>query len=218
MRFPRAAAGVFMLTSEAIDEIVSALCKAQAKIHGAVKGTKNTFFNSSYADLGALWDEAREPLTENGIAVIQSAEQFDAGIVVTTLLAHSSGQWIKSYTPPLMPKDRSPQAVGSCLTYGRRYGLAAAVSCPQVDDDGNAASGRGKTIHDPKGDLGADIPPDTAIVAADRIRELLASGNKAEASEYHSEITAQHDLYTAAWRLLASNERSAWKKMVEASR
>lgn len=213
-----------MLTSDQLNEIAPALAKAQAEIEGAKKSVQNTFFKSSYADLADVWDEVREPLTKNGISVVQSSEAFDTGISVTTLLLHSSGQWIKCMTPPLAPKDRTPQAVGSCLTYGRRYGLAAAVGCPQVDDDGNAASGRGisakngTAIHDPKGDLGADIPPDTAIVTADRIRELLANGNKSEASQYHAEITAQHDLYTAAWRLLASNERSAWKKMVEAAR
>jgi hypothetical protein len=38
-------------------------------------------------------------------------------------------------------KDASPQAIGSCITYARRYGLSSVVGiASEIDDDGNAAT------------------------------------------------------------------------------
>ena len=61
-------------------------------------------------------------------------------VIVETILAHESGQWIQSeLCMPLAKND--PQGVGSAITYGRRYGLAAIVGIvADDDDDGNAAS------------------------------------------------------------------------------
>lgn len=124
-----------------ISSLVAALAVAQGKITGALKDSANPFFKSKYADLASVWDACRSALSENGLAVIQQAEADAEGVLVTTTLAHSSGQWTRS-TLRLIPKDGSPQGVGSAITYGRRYALAAAVGVAQVDDDGNAASGR----------------------------------------------------------------------------
>jgi hypothetical protein len=137
--------------SEQINELAGALAKAQGKITGALKDSANPFFKSKYADLASVWDACRTALSENGLAVIQQTEADDSGVFVITTLAHASGQWMRSRLR-LNPKDDSPQAMGSAITYGRRYALAAAVGVAQVDDDGNAASGKdtNKDIHSPK--------------------------------------------------------------------
>lgn len=132
-----------MNTSESINEIATALAKAQAKIEGAIKGHINPAFRSKYADLGAVWDAIREPLSANGIAVLQQLTTDENGISCTTLLTHASGQWIKfdPLTVPLAKRDG--HGVGSAATYCRRYSLQAAVGIAPVDDDGNAAVGHG---------------------------------------------------------------------------
>ena len=143
--------------STEIGELAKALAVAQGKITGALKDSDNPFFKSRYADLASVWDACRSALSANGIAVIQMPEHSDSGVAIVTTLAHASGQWMRS-TLPLTPKDHSPQAMGSAITYGRRYALAAAVGVAQVDDDGNAASGRDtrtqkeKDTHSPKPD------------------------------------------------------------------
>ena len=127
--------------SEAINEIAAALAKAQGAMRGAVKDAKNPHFKSSYADLASVWEACREALSGNGIAVMQPTA-FDGQMVeVETILAHSSGQWVASVLR-IRPMKPDAQGIGSAITYGRRYGLAAMVGVAPEDDDGEAAVGR----------------------------------------------------------------------------
>lgn len=125
-----------MRTSEQINEIATALAKAQGAIEGAVKGNINPHFKSKYADLGAVWEACREHLSKNGIAVIQPVDPQ----CVTTRLIHSSGQWVEDGGIPLKLSKDDMQGLGSAMTYARRYGLMAMVGIAPEDDDGNAAS------------------------------------------------------------------------------
>ena len=132
-----------MNRSESIGKLAEALAKAQHKMHGAIKDSKNPHFNSKYADLASIVDAAREPLATNGLCVIQNAGRPESGLVsMTTLLLHSSGEWIESDPLVVQAKDAGPQAVGSCLTYLRRYQLAAMVGIAPEDDDAEAGEGR----------------------------------------------------------------------------
>jgi len=131
-----------MNQSEQINELSKALCTAQSQMTFAKKDSKNPFFKSSYADLSSVWDACRGPLTSNGLAVIQTfdSDHDENTVVVVTTLTHTSGQWINSRLKlPLVKKD--PQGLGSAITYGRRYSLAAIVGViADEDDDGNAAT------------------------------------------------------------------------------
>src|ERR1700690_3199314 len=113
-----------MQTREPINELATALAKAQGEITGALKDSANPFFKSKYSDLASCWDACRAPLSKNGLAITQPAEVDETAVAITTTLWHASGQWIRSVLR-LQPKDWSPQAVGSVITYGRRYGLTA---------------------------------------------------------------------------------------------
>lgn len=128
-----------MNQSDNIAELAAALSKSQSEIQGAKKDCANPFFKSKYADLSSVWDACREPLTKNGLSVIQTTTERDSNIYLCTLLAHSSGQWIRSELKVITSKP-DIQALGSSLTYCRRYSLAMIAGvCPE-DDDGNAAS------------------------------------------------------------------------------
>lgn len=131
-----------METSEAINELAGALAKAQGEIKGALKDATNPFFKSRYATLDAVWDACRGPLSANGLSIIQGASTpHEATVCVTTMLLHSSGQWIRDALT-LPAGDGGPQETGSALTYARRYGLSAMVGvAPEDDDDANAAQG-----------------------------------------------------------------------------
>lgn len=130
-----------MLHSEQIDKIATALAKAQGEIQAAVKGSENPHFKSKYADLAACWDACRAPLTANGIAVIQSPSNEDGVIHLTTMLAHASGQWMKSDVSVRAAKPDA-HGLGSAITYLRRFSLCSMAGiAPGDDDDGNAASG-----------------------------------------------------------------------------
>ncbi len=131
------------MASEDIKELCMALAKAQGQVENVTKGVANLFFKSKYADLASVWDAIREPLSSNGLSVIQQPiDGGQGGITLRTILLHSSGQAVESqFTMPLKP-NAGAQDVGSALTYARRYALMALVGVAPDDDDGNAASGR----------------------------------------------------------------------------
>jgi hypothetical protein len=159
-----------MRTSETINELATALCKAQAQIEGAKKGKENPHFRSKYADLGAVWDACREALTGHGLSVVQSPRtvllEAGLGVEVETRLLHTSGQWMEDTLMVPVGKPDA-QGVGSAVTYARRYALAAFVGVSPEDDDGNAASARTTAQPEPaKAPAGfADWFDDLAVVA-----------------------------------------------------
>ncbi len=132
-----------MNKSETIAKLADALAKAQGDIKGAVKDSQNPFFHSSYADLAAVWEACRQSLRKSGLSVIQFPQPPASESGLETVLVHSSGEWISGEIRMKPVKD-DPQGWGSCITYFRRYGLAAIVGIAQVDDDGNEASGKPK--------------------------------------------------------------------------
>ena len=139
-----------MRQSEHINELAAALAKAQGMIEGAVKESVNPHFRNKYADLGNVWSAIREPLTSNGLSVVQLLRGVERGVECETILMHSGGQYIaESLFMPASKNDA--QGYGSAATYARRYGLQAMVGIAPVDDDGEAARGRGDDRRDDHG-------------------------------------------------------------------
>lgn len=128
--------------SEQLDALAKALVAVQTVMRPAIKDSQNPHFKSKYADLESVMEAIREPLAAHGLVVTQTLEPAPDGVVVVTTLLHESGQWLRGKCL-LKPQRNDPQGIGSCITYGRRYGAAAIVGLHQSDDDGEAASGRG---------------------------------------------------------------------------
>lgn len=129
--------------SASIGKLGEALSKAQGEMEGAVKDSINPYFKNKYADLSSVMAAIREPFSKNGLSVVQLTEGDGINCGVTTILLHSSGEWVRG-TITARPVKADPQGIGSCLTYLRRYSLAAIAGvCPE-DDDGNEASRENK--------------------------------------------------------------------------
>jgi hypothetical protein len=128
-----------MNQSESIAKLATALSIVQGKLSHAKKDSANPFFKSKYADLESVWDACRDLLAGNGLSVMQFPGEFiDGTMSMTTILAHSSGEWIgQEMSLPVSKPDA--QGSGSALTYMRRYALAAVIGVVQADDDANAA-------------------------------------------------------------------------------
>lgn len=125
--------------SLSIGSLAAALAKAQGEMQPAKKDAMNPFFNKYYADLAAIIAVIKGPLAKHGLAVSQGIEDSPVGIVIKTMLLHESGEWLLSgYTMPVAKHDA--QGVGSAITYGKRYALAALCCVATEDDDGNAAT------------------------------------------------------------------------------
>lgn len=143
--------------SQEIGSLMEALSKAQSTMEGAIEDSSNPFFKSSYADLTSVWKACREPLTKNGLSITQTLQLINGERCLVSILGHSSGQWIKSVLPLKVSKD-DIQALGSSITYSRRYSLAALVGICPADDDGNEATGKPKLIDEEPLELTVAIP------------------------------------------------------------
>lgn len=130
-----------IIMSESIVELAKALSKAQGVMSAALKDGTNPYYNNAkYASLASIWDSIRKPLADNGLAITQLTGGKNTGVEITTILLHSSGEWVKSCMV-LTPVKADPQGMGSAITYGRRYALSAIVGAvADEDDDGNGAS------------------------------------------------------------------------------
>jgi hypothetical protein len=134
--------------SENINELASALAAAQGELQNPVKDQTAEVlmksggrFKYSYTDLASVLDACRPVLAKNGLAILQPVSVNQNRVVVTSLLAHKSGQWISSDLM-MTAAEVTPQAIGSAVTYGRRYGLGPLIGIAAgEDDDGAEASG-----------------------------------------------------------------------------
>jgi len=129
-----------MKTSETISSIAKALIAMQGAMSPAKKGSVNPFFKSSYADLVSIWASIRELLLDHNLCVVQDALTLPEGISVCTRIIHESGEYFE-FGPLVMPVSKDDaQAVGSAISYGKRYALGAALGIvAEKDDDGNRA-------------------------------------------------------------------------------
>jgi hypothetical protein len=127
-----------MKTSEQINELAKALCKAQSEMTGAEKNSKNPHYKSTYSDLESIINAVSEPFSNNGLCFVQGAEFDENRVAVVTRIIHLSGQWIES-TTILPPTKNDVQGYGSAITYGKRYGLQSLAGLASIDDDGQAA-------------------------------------------------------------------------------
>jgi hypothetical protein len=133
-------------SSESIGTIAGALAKAQAELTNPEKSLSATIRSPfpregertfRYAPLSSGLDIVRKSLGRHEIATIQTtAIDKDAGLLrLTTVLAHSSGEWISSEWPVCQITDiASAQRMGAALTYARRYALFTLVGIAGEDD------------------------------------------------------------------------------------
>ena len=133
-------------SSENVAAIATALAKAQIEISNPAKSMLGSVYpgnihespkNFRYAPLSGGLEIIRKALGGQQIAVTQTTE-IDAtnGLVnLTTLLIHTSGEWISSDWPICRLSEISaPRRMGAALTYARRYALFTLVGIAGDDD------------------------------------------------------------------------------------
>jgi len=133
-------------TSETIGAIAAALAKAQGELTNPEKTLTATLRSPfpregnrsfRYASLASGLDIVRKCLGHHEIATVQTTALDEASglIRLTTLLAHTSGEWISSDWPVCPVSETAiPQRMGAALTYARRYGLFTLVGIAGDDD------------------------------------------------------------------------------------
>jgi len=140
-----------MEQSESVNELATALAKAQAEIRNPGKNTKNTFFKNEYADLTAVLGCIRPVASANGLSFIQAVEAYNGNVAVSSQISHSSGQWIKQVASVEVPKtSKNPiQDLGSMATYLKRY-QAQSMWAICADEDTDAQDLGIEDINDEK--------------------------------------------------------------------
>ena len=133
-------------SSESIACLAAALAKAQAELTNPEKSLVATIRPNGpgeaersfrYAPLSSGLEIVRKTLGQHEIATVQTtAIDQTAGIVnLTTVLAHSSGEWIASDWPVCaISETATPHRMGAALTYARRYALFTLVGIAGEDD------------------------------------------------------------------------------------
>src|ERR1700684_4422472 len=133
-------------SSESIGAIAAALAKAQCELSNPEKSLvatiRSPFPRESdrtfrYASLSSGLDIVRKALGKHEIATVQttSIDNEAALIRLTTVLAHSSGEWVSSDWPVCpVSETAAPHKMGAALTYARRYALFTLVGIAGEDD------------------------------------------------------------------------------------
>jgi ERF superfamily protein len=133
-------------SSESIGAIAGALAKAQAELTNPEKSLVATIRSPfpregdrtfRYASLSSGLDIVRKALGKHEIATVQTTSiDNEAGLIrLTTMLAHSSGEWVSSDWPVCsLGGTAAPHRMGAALTYARRYALFTLVGIAGEDD------------------------------------------------------------------------------------
>lgn len=143
-----------MNRSETITELAKALVKFNSEVTKIAKDADNPFFKNNYATLDTIIDEIRPILSKHGLSIMQIPSGDGQNVTLKTLLLHESGEWLESDALTMKPVKNDPQAVGSCITYARRYSLAAFLSLNTGEDDDGNGTTYGKDKPKPKGNSG----------------------------------------------------------------
>jgi hypothetical protein len=129
-------------SSESIASLAAALAKAQVELVNPEKSLSATIQSTGgadqtfrYAPLSSGLDIVRKTLGQHEIATVQTTSVDENGgtINLTTVLAHSSGEWIASDWPVCAVRE-TPHRRGAALTYARRYALFTLVGIAGEDD------------------------------------------------------------------------------------
>jgi len=130
-------------TTPTTDTFSSDLVAALAELRTLGQDGSNPHFKSRYLTLQTLIEGVRPILARHHLALLQPVTADGNSVTVTTVILHASGAKFDSSLTLTATGPATPQALGSLISYARRYGagsLLGIVSDPDADDDANAAS------------------------------------------------------------------------------
>jgi len=130
-------------TTPTTDTFSADLVAALAELRTLGQDGSNPHFKSRYLTLQTLIEGVRPILARHHLALLQPVTADGNSVTVTTVILHASGAKFDSSLTLTATGPATPQALGSLISYARRYGagsLLGIVSDPDADDDANAAS------------------------------------------------------------------------------
>ena len=167
-------------SSESVAAIATALAKAQTELSNPEKAMVGTVYNVRsdspqsfrYASLSSGLDIVRKALGGQQIAIAQTTniDRSSGAVNLTTVLMHSSGEWIASDWPVCALSEISqPRRMGAALTYARRYALFTMVGIAGEDDLHSSPYGRAAHRSDPRFVTSGIDEPREAVMRVDHV-------------------------------------------------
>jgi len=210
--------------TETTTGLAAALAKAQCEMNNPTKNADNGHFKTKYADLAACRDAVLPVLAKYGIALVQMAETTEDGRSVTlqtVLLCGSERMDCGTLRLPLSGKNLS-HALGSALTYMRRYALCsvAGVAADQ-DDDGNNYDGQHHDRRPPQRQQQRQSKPqDKPLQSAledlkDALRDAFGPSDTKQGFERAEEL-ARQTLNKGIADVFDGNDHAGARKMLQA--
>lgn len=177
------------------ESLIEALAAFQAELPKVGKNSTNPHFRSKYASLEDITEVVLPALARHGLAwVTLPVVDVDRGFVLRYKLMHESGEY-ESGEWPLPDAKSTAQALGSALTYARRYTLGAVTGiAPDEDDDGNAAQSAKRPQVEPK------MPPEVAVTtlrsatSVEKLQSIWNEVGKAGVSGHPDVIAAKDQM------------------------
>lgn len=179
--------------SESIKELASALAKFQGEVKNTansktviVKTKSGSTYTYKYSPLDEVLSMVRPILSTNGLSMVQSPSNDNGTITLTTVLMHSSGEWLEFPPLQLKAEANTPQGVGSAITYARRYVLSAVLGISSEDDNDANVNEHNISSSEPK-----QAAKTKSSLSEAQIKRLYAIAKAAEVTQEQVNLSIQ---------------------------
>ena len=130
--------------SDDVGALFEALSKAQGELKNPVnnKTVNAGRYSYDYASLDLVLELIRSVFSRHGLCFFQLPRVGVNILELETVIGHSSGQWIGETLvfEVKLGKDSAEKALGSAITYLRRYAISAMVGIASEEDDDSEMS------------------------------------------------------------------------------
>lgn len=123
-----------------LKNLAAAKIKATAALPPLLKDSVNPHFKQRYSSLSAVLEAIQKPFGTAGIAILEGVTIQDGSVIVECTLVHAASGESITHQLPMPIGGNTAQAVGSAITYGRRYLLMTMCGIAPEDDDGESAT------------------------------------------------------------------------------
>ena len=158
--------------SEKLETIATAFALAQAEFPRISKDTTVSVqsrsgggYSFDYAPLDHIMRLIQPVLSAHGLSILQDCSGDEGCVLVSTTVLHTSAERLRSSpTRWPIPPGADAKAIGSAITYARRYSLCAWLNLTpeREDDDAGAAMGDRTTVVPTRTPTRLAAPPVTA--------------------------------------------------------
>jgi hypothetical protein len=152
-------------------EVLAAFVKAKKNFKPLAFNKKVKYFSSGkettyeYADLAEVLDNIEKPLANEGFVIAHELSYDAESEWLTTYLQHESGERVGYCKFPIEIKGKTPQQVGTQITYFKRYSICCICSLAADPDDD------AKSIE--KQELGESLLTKEQVAKLDMIKIIL---------------------------------------------